>query len=466
MKKNLFYVAATAAMLASCTSEVIPEGLVEEVKYPVEFSGTPGYMTRATGADAAALLTNEFTVYGVKLINNTKEEVFNATAVKYASNAWNYTSATEETRYWDPNASEYQFLAFSDANATDVVVAPTIANMSNGVTIGTSTQNVSLDALQKVYVAPGIAVQNANFTSPVTFSFRNAAAKVRMAFFNAIPGYDVIIDNFYPSTANDATATKAATLFNDNGFYTAAAYSVALGTAATTVIGTPTTASTFALGTKCADVKLGRSIVDATFDQADKAWTWAMPVNNAAKDINLKIDYRLVSKHETINRTSFVTVPANYAQWTANHAYTYYFRITDNDLHPITFTAEVVDFETNEQETITTIDGEQEVNITTWVEGSTVQVTPVYKVGDQIFVSVTNCTSPVVEVAHTSSTDVDGSNAGSRISDDDYETLYAATDGRYNFKADKGAGKYVIRVSYKDSSNDNKVAFKVVTVNE
>lgn len=467
MKKYYFMAAATAALLASCASEVIPERpAVEAGKNPIQFNGTPGAMTRATGAEAAALLSNEFTVYGVKLINSSTEEVFNGTAVKYASSAWNYTSATEETRYWDPNASEYNFLAFGDANNPDVVVAPAIANMSQGITIGTSTQNVSLDALQKVYVAPGIDVSKANFTSPVTFSFRNAAAKVRVAFFNAIPGYDVIIDNFYPSTADGATATKTATLFNDNGFYTAAAYSVALATAATTVIGTPTTASTFALGTKCADVKLGRNIVDATFDQTDKAWTWAMPVNGAAKDINLKIDYRLVSKHETINRTSFVTVPANYAQWIANHAYTYYFRITDNDLHPITFSAEVVDFETNEQETITTIDGEQEINITTWVEGSTVQTTPVYKVGDVIYVSVKNCTSPTVEVAHTSSTDVDGSNAGSRISEDDYENLIAATDGRYNFTANKGAGKYVIRVSYKDSSNADKVAYKVVTVNE
>ncbi|MBQ0020104.1 MAG: hypothetical protein KBT39_06220 [Bacteroidales bacterium] len=465
--KKLFYVAATAAMLASCTSEIAPEeGTVEAVKYPVEFSGARCVTTRATGSAAATLLSNEFTVYGVKLINSTSETVFNGTPVKFASNAWNYSSATEETRYWDPNATAYQFLTFSDANNPDVVVAPGIANIADGITIGTTSQNVSLDALQKVYVAPGITVQKENFTSPVTFSFRNAAAKVRVAFFNAIPGYDVIIDNFYPSDANDAVATKAATLFNTNGFFTGAAYSVDTETATTTVIGTPTTASTFALGTKCADVKLGRNIVDATFDQAEKAWTWAMPVNGASKDINLKIDYRLVSKHETINRTSFVTVPANYAQWKANHAYTYYFRITDNDLHPITFTAQVIDFETNEQETITTIDGEQEVNITTWAEGSTVQITPVYKVGDVIYVSVTNCTNPGVEVAHTSNTDVDGSNAGTLIDDNDYETLIPATDGRYSFTANKGAGKYVIRVSYKDSTNASKVAFKVVTVNE
>lgn len=465
MKKVLFPALALCMALVGCTKS--ESGLKKQTKdSPIEFFSAAAASTKTTGADAAALLSNEFTVYGVKLIGGVEETVFNGTAVKYANNAWNYTSATEETRYWDPNATKYNFLAFSDANNPDVVVAPAIADMANGVTIGTATQNVTLDALQKVYVAPAIAVLNANFTSPITFSFRNAAAKVRVAFFNAIPGYDVIIDNFYPSAASDAASTKAATLFNDNGFYTAAAYSVAVDDAATTVIGTPATASSFALGTKCADVKLGRNIVDATFDQTGKAWTWAMPVNGAAKDINLKIDYRLVSKHETIDRTSFVTVPANYAQWTANHAYTYYFRITDNDLHPITFSAEVIDFETNEQETITTIDGEQEVNITTWVEGSTVQTTPVYKVGDVIYVSVKNCTSPVVEVAHTSSTDVDGSNAGSRISDDDYEMLIAATDGRYSFNANKGAGKYVIRVSYKDSTNADKVAFKVVTVNE
>lgn len=472
MKKIFLMATATLAMFASCTSEEIPERPVDVVKSPIEFKANPGYMTRATGGDAAALLGNEFTVYGVKKTGSTLEAVFNGVPVNYGT-AWDYTSVTEPSRYWDPNADSYKFLAYSDANATDVVVAPTIktgavvSDIPSSITIGSTTSNVTLDQLQKVYVASSIGVEKSSFTSPVTFQFINAAAKVRVAFFNAIPGYDVIIDEFYPaSPAVEANKTKNVTFFNDNGFYTAAAYSVDLSNATTSVIGTPTTASVFTLGDDCTKGALGKSITAASFDKAGKAWTWAMPVNGAAKDLNMEIKYTLHSAHETIQRTSYVTVPAIYAQWQANHAYTYYFRITDNDLHPITFSAEILDFETNEQETITTIDGEQEANITTWVEGSTVQTTPVYKVGDKIGVSVTNAgANPVIQWAYTADTTVDGSNAGSKIPAQNYTTIYAGDDGRAYFVANQGAGKYVIKVSYKDSQNNDKVAFKVVTVN-
>lgn len=473
MKKSLFFVAATAAMLASCSSEIIPEGMDVKGLSPIEFNGEPGMITRATGADAATLLSNQFTVYGVKKTGAVLEAVFNGVPVNYGTE-WDYTSVLEPSRYWDPNANSYKFLAYSDANATKVVVAPTIksgavvSDIPSSITIGSTESNVTLEQLQKVYVAASKEVTSSAFTSPVSFQFVNAAAKVRAAFFNAIPGYDVIINQFYPATpAVDANKTKNVTFYNDNGFYTAAAYSVNLADATTSLIGTPTTASVFTLGDECTKGALGKSITAASFDKANGAWTWAMPVNGAAKDLNMEIKYTLHSAHETIQRTSTVTIPAIYAQWAANHAYTYYFRITDNDLHPITFSAEVIDFETNEQETITTIDGEQEANITTWVDGSTVQVTPVYKVGDKIAVSVTNAgASPVIQWAYTSDTTVDGSNAGSKIASQSYTTIYAGDDGRAYFTADQGAGKYVIKVSYTDSNSDPKVAYKVVTVNE
>lgn len=472
MKKIILLATATVAMLASCTQEEFPERPVNEAKSPIVFGGTPGAMTKSsTGSAAAALLSNEFTVYGVKKTGSVLEAVFNGVSVTYGSE-WDYTSVTEPSRYWDPNADSYKFLAYSDANDPKVIVAPTIksgavvSDIPSTITIGSTTANVTLDKLQQVYVASSRAVTKSAFTSPVTFQFVNAAAKVRVAFFNAIPGYDVIIDEFYPaSPAVDANKTKNVTFFNDNGFYTAAAYSVDLSNATTSVIGTPTTASVFTLGDDCTKGALGKSITAASFDKAEKAWTWAMPVNDAAKDLNMEIKYTLHSAHETIQRTSFVTIPAIYAQWKANHAYTYYFRITDNDLHPITFSAEVIDFETNEQETITTIDGEQEVNITTWVDGSTVQVTPVYKEGDKIGVSVTNAgANPAIQWAYTSDTTVDGSNAGSKIPAQNYTTIYAGDDGRAYFVANQGAGKYVIKVTYTDSNDETKVAYKVVTV--
>ena len=478
MRKNLFYVAAMAAMLASCTSEVIPERQVEEVKYPVQFSGAPGLMTRATGAEAAGLLSHQFNVFGTKWVNNAPIEVFNDTKVSYANSVWDYTSNTEETRYWDPNASKYTFFAYSDANATKVVVPPTTGDISNAsLTIGSATQNVTLDQLQKVYVAKGKKVESNAFTSPVHFEFQNAAAKVRIAFYNAIPGYDVIIDDFYTILDGQAGANKVATFHGT--FYSSAAYNVDLedaNTGITSLLGTPTTTNKLSLGDMCADIILARSITTPTFDKTDGEYTWAMPTNDEGGDITLKIDYRLKSKHEIINRTSTVVIPAAFNKWYANHAYTYFFKITDNDLHPITFSAEVVDFKTNE--TITTMDAEQQADITTYAEGSDVQNNNQYKVGDLIHVGIANAgTNPTVDVAFTTDDDIDGSNATTKISEDDYTNLTPINGGQYdkcysfNATAANGAGYYVIRVKYScdkpittDHPSQSHVAYKVVRV--
>lgn len=474
MKKSVLLFSVAVLALASCnkTEYLGQEGL--EGKSPIEIGSTTlrGTKAHVTGQSAAERLGNKFKVYGLKTTGSDEQTVFNGVPVIYSSEKWDYTSASELTRYWDPNATQYDFLAFSDANTTQKVVAPAIADLfEDGITIGTATSNVTLAELQKIYVAPSLTIENGAFTSPVNFVFRNAAAKIRVAFFNAIPGYDVKINKFYP--ANPAVTDDGKTnviLFGDNAFFTAAAYSVDPETAATTVIGTPAKTGKIELGAKCTEGYIGRNITDASFDKADKAWTMVMPVNDAAKDINLVISYTLQNLHETIERTSFVTIPAVYAQWASNHAYTYYFRITDNDLHPITFSAEVIDFEETgyTQETITTIDGEQEANITTWAAGSAVQENKAYKVGELIYVAVTNVTvdaqHPItVQVAYTDDLTVDGSNAGAKIAEGSYQTMARGDDNRSSFTAN-AAGKWVIRVKYKDSQDQDKTAFKVVTV--
>lgn len=484
--RHLFIAAtATVAMLASCTSEVIPERPVrEEVPSPIEFSSNTGYMTRATGADAADLLNHQFTVFGRKYVNGVQTNVFGkedpsthvVTGVHVGATisetetgktaTWDYVTATEEVRYWDEEASQYTFLAFSDANTTKKVSYNFVSDPSNFIV---STVNVT--ELSKIYTAPQVDVEKAKFHHKVGFQFSSAASKVRAAFFNAIPGYDVVIDGFYPS--KDAENTGDNLVFyntgSDQSFRTSASYKIALATGAVVEQADPTTSATFTFGTSAVGETIGKEIAQARFDNVvdgKGVYAWAMPMPANNKDLNFKMKYRLVSQHESINRESFVTIPAEYAQWKSNHAYTYFFRITDNDMHPITFTAEVVDFATNE--TITTADGEQEINITTYVEGSTVMTTPVYKVGDEIHVAITNATlstgAGAVKVAHTTDSTINGSNADV-IADDQYTVpVTVVGNGNYKFTANQGAGKYVIKVSYTDSKSQAKVAFKVVTV--
>lgn len=461
--RHLFIAAtATVAMLASCTSEVIPERPVrEEVPSPIVISGTPGKMTRATGADAAALLGNQFNVSGRKWVPVSPEhptgieDVFENTPVVYKDGKWDYvnTQTGQELRYWDTNATKYQLGAYSDANDAKVFNR-TYSDDGKYQSIGTTEVGVvTAEQLGKVYVTPGLSILPEHFTSPIIFHFSNAAAKVNVAFYNAIPGYQVAIDAFYASD-DDATGGQAVVFYSDGGFYETAAYTVSTEDVALAPIADKVTTKnkeTFGTGiynTGLTNRYLGRSITAAIFDKAEKGYTFVHPVQTAAKDIKMRLKYRMVSGHETINRTSTVIIPAAFAQWKPNHAYTYFFKITDNDLHPITFSAEVTDF--TKDETITTIDGGQDVNITTWVKGSDVQNDVVYKTGSDVNVAVTNYKT-LNEVAlcyagEDSDDEIDGSNAEAQTHGLEYTTLTTGNNV-YTFHADK-KGKYVIRVSY------------------
>lgn len=459
MKKIFLMTTATLAMLASCTSEDIPERPVDVVKSPIEFKATPGYMTRATGADAANLLGKKFIVYGQKTVGSEVSSVFDAVPVEYTTE-WSYVTTSQALRYWDSNASKYDFYAYSDANAQSIVT-PAANIYTGGITIAATTA----ENLSKVYVTPVQNILTTAFTSPVTFAFKNAAAKIRIAFINAIPGYEVNVDKFYVTTDNAETGNTTL----KGTFYQTAGYTIAAdGTQA--VNGTPTTMTDITLGDKIVQSPLpnqyiSKDVTVPSFDKTDGAYTWVLPTQSAGQDINLKVTYRMISGHDIISRTVDVTVPAAYAKWEPNHAYTYYFKVTDNDLHPITFNAEVVDFKDNTSETVTTIDGDNPVNITTWAEGSDVQGDTGYKKGTDIYVSVKNCPAPFdVHTGFTTDPTINGSNAGSKIASDGWTVRTETTNGRYLIQANE-AGYYVVRVSW-TVEGVTKYAYKVIKVVE
>lgn len=474
--KKLFFLAASALMMASCSQEE-PIANLQQKSNAIEFGVKNMNMTRATGADAAALLGNQFNVSGRKWIDDQPSEVFEDVPVVYKDGKWDYVNAQtgQELRYWDTNASKYQLGAYSDQNNPKVFNVNYEETYDNKQSIGTTSAGaVTAEQLSNVYVTPGLKIEPQQFTSPVSFAFSNAAAKVNVAFYNAIPGYNVAIDGFYAS--DDATESGEAVVFyNDGGFYQTAAYTVTTeDVSMAPIAGKVTTknAETFGTGiynTGLTNRYLGRSITAAIFDKADKAYTFVHPVQSAAKDIKMRLKYRMVSGHETINRTSTVIIPKEVAQWAPNHAYTYIFKITDNDLHPITFTAQVTDFTKNE--TITTIDGGQDVNITTWVTGSDVQSDVVYKVGSSVNVAVRNYKTlnevAVCYAGEDAGDEIDGSNAKAKTDGKEYTTLTTG-NGVYTFAADK-KGKYVIRVSYICNVPDHSavhVAYKVVKIVE
>lgn len=255
MKKMLFFAAIALAALGSCTSDEFVgenQSSTSQDSGAIAFTSGTKNITRATGADAAALLHNNFVVEGIKTIpgsgsSPTTVEVFDNYNVNYSENTadktasntanWEYvnqpilsgkTAVSEQTiKYWDFAASQYDFWAYSlgEGSAASITVSELGADGSS-FSSGAYTISGSLADLAKVYISDLQTAYNpvksvsgvANETTEprvmgnvVDLNFRSLVTKVRMGLYETIPGYSVRNVQFYPSANGELTTT--ATLY-------------------------------------------------------------------------------------------------------------------------------------------------------------------------------------------------------------------------------------------------------------
>ena len=455
MKKYLFIEASSLA-LASCSSEdfVGTEGgnVENGANKAINFAGETGKTTRAAngnkvGADAAKLLGGKFYVLGTKGTlpdySPTKNKVFDNYQGEWGANTagtssdntndWKYaglgfvalnttTHATDDKqtiKYWDYSQPQYDFIAYSIGGNTLVTAKDATLNENKvyGSPIVTpNEENVATDAkyasytlkatkiedLKECYYTDVTTVVKDNYGKPVQFTFKNLTAKVRVAFYETVPGYSVKELHFY-SDENTSRAdfntedTKAATLYTTgtedfiakNGEITVT-YPVVGSTAKAAgtkgynkafVSVTPKDndkTTKLALGNVnyTTDSKLATSAKEASMagQKDDSYYTAVLPTATNGKPLTLRMNYTLVSddgSNETIKvYGAKAVIPASYTQWQPNYAYTYIFKISDNTngatstdtntpegLFPITFDAVVADIDNVDfnQETITTV---------------------------------------------------------------------------------------------------------------
>ena len=223
MKKSLLF-AASALVLAGCSNDEVlsPQGTVVDGPVAIRVStGTKGTVTRAdkTGQDAAELLGNNFVVEGIKGDGSSKTEVIDHYNVNYVygtggsteSNtpAWEYvgqdinqltTVIAQAIKYWDFSQPQYDFIAFSKGKNTEAIDEYfSRADASKlGTTDAVYTVKGSVDALKGCYIADLVTVKKADYEDAiVTPKFRNMGAKVRVAFYETVPGYSVKNVKFY-----------------------------------------------------------------------------------------------------------------------------------------------------------------------------------------------------------------------------------------------------------------------------
>lgn len=499
MKKQLLMTSLAALALASCSdNEFLGTEEAQRVQngdVQIAFSSGTAWLTRGedhTGSDAATLLGKNFVVEGIKGngdYDGTLEqvEVFDhynvnwkaSTANTTESNTadWEYVGQTNHSlsaasaqtiKYWDYAAKQYDFVGFSygtssfdDLELTEIEYG----NLGNDVdedavytVTGTATE------LAKAYVADLVTKYNRdgvsefgtnNTNNTVTLRFRSLGTKVRVAFYETVPGYSVKNVKFYDEAWDESTATTdegadEATLFAANEIFpgsdsegTMSVYYPTVGwdnsgkedgseadpdynqahikfTAGTSDDAALVTIKTFGElnynaenegSEDDSEMYLGRTSKEATYagEADDNYYQIVLPLGTS-DNLQIRIEYDLVSTDgsgETIHvRDARAVVPAAYADWKPNYAYTYIFKISDNTngwtgvdgddnvvegLTPITFDAVVVDTEDGLQETITTV---ATPSITTYQEGEVVTSENEYKAGD-IYASVMNGTTAV-----------------------------------------------------------------------
>lgn len=436
MKKNLFLAALAIVALASCTdSEFVGDNSPTNpntgpgAEKAIVFNSGANAVTRAswTGKDAATLLNNNFVFAGTKskdvsgTTTLTNDYVFDqytanwvdntANTTESNSNNWEYVGqtlatttslpagATQTIKYWDYSQTQYDFAAYSlgkgydaDGNPSttnDITFATpsaiTFADINDGDP-GSYTLTGKVSELTSCYISDLVTAYNRNsvndFGKVVTFSFRSLAAKIRLAFYETVPGYSVKDVQFYNATgyqSSDATyfhsgsiatnpmlltANDASTLPNQkaDGNQIAVVYFPTTGftkrpggTEAATDYNkahikfstvAKTTGMNFEALADFATARdgvldpsgnyLGRTSNAATYagglvDGSGKYYT-ILP-NEEPVNLMIRIKYTLVStdgsgEQITVDNATAV-IPAELAKWSSNYAYTYIFKISD-----------------------------------------------------------------------------------------------------------------------------------------
>lgn len=393
--KFFIFATLTAVASAACsTDDYLAQSLVDEQKTtetpaPIDFASNAKAVTRASHEESARLLGNKFYVYGSKTANTATTPIFDNYLVEYQAGTagststnvrdWEYEGKTSKkgaiqgVKYWDFSSQRYDFVAVSGIANSEM-----IKNTTDGMRIAVA----SADAMTSIYVADRVTATPtalaATATTPATvaykntvqFQFRRLGARMRIGFYETIPGYAVKDLVFYYIGAptgsytvgvgaafpkkgtftidyDDATNAAKSTFAgagNEMDFtnqfglldYTSALSQagvtgspyitengVPTATPVNTFLGTTSTQATFGKGAYTID---GQEAVTSDFKPI-------LPNEHNTLKMQMRLDYTLValdgSGEEIQVRDAYVQVPVSFLQWKPNHSYTYLFKISD-----------------------------------------------------------------------------------------------------------------------------------------
>lgn len=459
-KTYILYILAMVMLLWTGCAENAYMGDNEEatkgVNGAIAFGSSFQAVTRAEtgGAAAADVLGNTFIVNGFKFAGETRQDVFRDYTVNWETNSagttltntsgWDYAGISnafadptyEQTvKYWDWSQDSYNFAAYSVGKGNTMEVRTKEKSTNNGITEGEDPDAGTIlvtpfnynnatgwpffirgrkEDLFKTYITDMTTIPHASFGNEVELKFLSLAAKVRVAFYETIPGYSIKDIRFYESTGttidkNHTGTTTTARLFGTSAFVNKGALKIFYPHVGSANVSNPDynkvhvghegviTADNYQdFGTMNysgrenlepdGDYYLGRTVTSATFagEEEDGYYTKVVPYEEQTQTIELRVNYTLVSTDKTGETITVygarAMIPSIYAKWRPNCAYTYIFKISDNQngwtttkvltepagLFPITFDAAYLNDENGQQTTITTV---AEPSVTTYQKG-------------------------------------------------------------------------------------------------
>ena len=277
MKTKFYFLAALAAMFASCAND---EYIGDTSPTALEQAGGDGSIrfgfdmqnvTRGdiSGKAAADLLGGNFYVTGTKGTepsnSPTTSLVFDNYLVHWAINTagttesntanWEYvgidqtvptvanhvklssTSGAQTIKYWDYSVDQYDFLAFSTGTKHAVLKtafsgAGALTSDEIGVTAmaygaGLASKATAytfyvptVDALKNAFISDITEVAKGTYGNDVVLRFKNLGSKVRVALYETVPGYSVKDVVFYTvdgtTDFTDASKDGTARLIGDD----------------------------------------------------------------------------------------------------------------------------------------------------------------------------------------------------------------------------------------------------------
>lgn len=430
IKTDIYLAIFLLFFVCACAHDEIDEMPLTQDE--IKFVATSGKVTRAGGETSLAKYIDNFRVYGINT-NNTNTLVFDNYVLWYDTqlsnsntNYWEYVGQNpidhklQTIKYWNFSADHYYFWAVAGAEGR-------FFTRTNGMIESFSTPMTEVDGNASVlYYSKPLDVNKDNYSHPVTFHFVGAHSRMRMAFYETIPGYAVKDVKFHVGTNGPHYECMANGTFNvggtlkltyDNSIPDVTSSFEDSETQTSHSFGSLnyTTAASGSLAQDGKSIYLGVLSSAPTYagnPEAPGYYTNILPLPENITPLTIKVDYTLVSldgSGQEINITGAdATVPAEFCRWKSNYSYTYLFKISDDKLKPITFVAvgEVDNTTDNEQGTITTMG---DYSITTHQNGDTdadgIAYEP-YVVGKHIEIAVSKAADGALqEIALTGSKD-------------------------------------------------------------